>query len=145
MILVGEAHPDFPVESLIRSLESLRARARARLHAHRGFRRLHGRLRHRAEPALSDGRRELGQPAARARIGKAVLVSDVGSFREFPDDVCLKVPVGAGEEDVIFEYLNLLVSRPDVAPTLGARARLCGERMHLGPGGVAIRAFLGWR
>jgi hypothetical protein len=32
-------------------------------------------------------------------LGKAALVSEVGSFAEFPDDVCLKVPVGAGEED----------------------------------------------
>ena len=56
-------------------------------------------------------------------LGKAVLVSEVGSFREFPDDVCLKVPVGAGEEDLIFEYLNLLVSRPEVAQALGGRAR----------------------
>ena len=56
-------------------------------------------------------------------LGKAVLVSEVGSFPEFPDDVCLKVPVGAGEEDLIFEYLNLLVSRPEVAQALGARAR----------------------
>ncbi len=51
------------------------------------------------------------------------MVSEIGSFAEFPDDVCLKVPVGAGEEDLIFEYLNLLVSRPDVAQALGARAR----------------------
>jgi SAM-dependent methyltransferase len=51
-----------------------------------------------------------------------VLVSGIGAFREFPDDVCLKVPVGAGEEDLIFEYLNLLASRPDVARALGARA-----------------------
>jgi len=51
------------------------------------------------------------------------MVSEVGSFAEFPDDVCLKVPVGAGEEDLIFEYLNLMVSRPDVARQLGARAR----------------------
>jgi SAM-dependent methyltransferase len=56
-------------------------------------------------------------------LGKAVLVSDVGSFTEFPDGVCLKVPVGAGEEDLIFEYLNLLVSRPEVAKVLGRRAR----------------------
>jgi SAM-dependent methyltransferase len=56
-------------------------------------------------------------------LGKAVLVSDIGSFAEFPDDVCLKVPVGAGEEDLIFEYLNLLVSRPEVAESLGARAK----------------------
>ena len=31
--------------------------------------------------------------------------------------------MGAGEEDLIFEYLNLLVSRPEVARALGARAR----------------------
>jgi SAM-dependent methyltransferase len=56
-------------------------------------------------------------------LGKAVLVSEIGSFREFPDDACLKVPVGPGEEDLIFEYLNLLVSRPDLAREWGARAR----------------------
>jgi SAM-dependent methyltransferase len=47
----------------------------------------------------------------------------VGSFQEYPDEICLKVPVGAAEEDLIFEYLNLLVSRPEVAGELGARAR----------------------
>jgi SAM-dependent methyltransferase len=51
------------------------------------------------------------------------MVSEIGSFAEFPEDVCLKVPVGVGEEDLIFEYLNLLVSRPEVAQALGARAR----------------------
>ncbi len=56
-------------------------------------------------------------------LGKAVMVSEIGSFQEFPDDVCLKVPVGAGEEDLIFEYLNLLVSRPEVARALGERAQ----------------------
>ena len=56
-------------------------------------------------------------------LGKPVLVSEIGSFAEFPEDVCLKVPVGAEEEDLIFEYLNLLVSRPEVARELGARAR----------------------
>src|SRR5438309_10300831 len=56
-------------------------------------------------------------------LGKAVMVSDIGSFAEFPEDVCLKVPVGPGEEDLIFEYLNLLVSRPEVAMQLGQRAR----------------------
>jgi SAM-dependent methyltransferase len=35
----------------------------------------------------------------------------------------LKVPVDAGEEDLIFEYLNVLVSRPEVGRELGARAR----------------------
>lgn len=56
-------------------------------------------------------------------LGRAVLVSDIGSFREYPDEICLKVPVGAGEEDLIFEYLNLLVSQPELARALGERAR----------------------
>jgi predicted SAM-dependent methyltransferase len=56
-------------------------------------------------------------------LGKAALVSGIGSFQEFPDDVCVKIPVGPGEEDQIFEYLNLFVSRPEVARALGERAR----------------------
>jgi SAM-dependent methyltransferase len=61
-------------------------------------------------------------------MGKAVVVSDVGSFREYPDDICLKAPVDAGEEEHLFEYLNLLVSRPDVARSLGERAKTWAER-----------------
>ena len=77
-------------------------------------------------------------------LGKAVMVSEVGSFQEFPDDVCLKVPVGPGEEDLIFEYLNLLVSRPDVAQALGARAQgLRSARVQLGGGGAAVRRLSG--
>ena len=61
-------------------------------------------------------------------MGKAVIVSDVGSFREYPDEICLKAPVGASEEDHLFEYLNMLVSRPEFARALGARARQWVER-----------------
>jgi SAM-dependent methyltransferase len=51
------------------------------------------------------------------------MVSDVGSFSELPDDICLKVPVGIHEEDLIFEYLNTLVMRPDLTLAMGARAK----------------------
>ncbi len=61
-------------------------------------------------------------------LGKAVIVSNVGGFSEFPDDVCLKAPVDATEEDVLFEYLNLLVSRPEIARSMGERARCYVER-----------------
>ncbi len=56
-------------------------------------------------------------------LGKAVVVSEVGSFSELPESICLKAPVDASEEDHLFEYLNLLVSRPEVRKALGARAR----------------------
>jgi len=55
-------------------------------------------------------------------LGKAVVVSDVGAFAEFPDDVCLKVPVGRGEEELLTRYLALLVQRADLAAALGRRA-----------------------
>ena len=61
-------------------------------------------------------------------LGRAVLVSDVGAFSEYPDDICLKVPVGAGEEDLIFEYLNLLCSQPGMARGMGERARAWVQR-----------------
>ena len=56
-------------------------------------------------------------------LGRAVVVSDVGSFSDLPDQICMKVPVGAGETDLIFQYLDLLVSRPEVARSMGQRAR----------------------
>ena len=55
-----------------------------------------------------------------------MVVSDVGSFREYPDEICLKAPVDASEEDYLFEYLNLLISRPEVARGMGARAQKVG-------------------
>ncbi len=55
--------------------------------------------------------------------GKAVIVSDVGAFREFPDDICLKAPIGEGEEELLFQYLNLLFSRPELAKAMSERAR----------------------
>ena len=56
------------------------------------------------------------------------MVSDIGSFAEYPDEVCLKVPVDATEEDTLYEYLNLLVSRPDLRRSLGQSARAWVER-----------------
>jgi glycosyltransferase involved in cell wall biosynthesis len=61
-------------------------------------------------------------------MGKAAIVSDVGSFREFPDEICIKVPVDSSEEDCLFEFINLLVSRPEIARAMGAKARARVER-----------------
>jgi glycosyltransferase involved in cell wall biosynthesis/SAM-dependent methyltransferase len=128
MILAGEAHPDFPVQSLIRSL-GLSANVRML-----GFTELVDFVGYLAAcdivlnlrfPTVGESSGSLLRALG---LGKAVMVSDVGSFREFPDDVCLKVPVGAGEEDVIFEYLNLLISRPDIAREMETRARCYVER-----------------
>ncbi len=128
LILGGEPHPDFPVHSLIRTLQ---LSASARVLGYLDIEDFTGYM------AACDVVLNLRYPTAGETsgsllrafgLGRPVLVSDVGSFRDYPDDICLKVTVDQTEEDQIFEYLNLLVSRPDLARELGARARCWAER-----------------
>jgi glycosyltransferase involved in cell wall biosynthesis/SAM-dependent methyltransferase len=127
-ILAGETHPDFPVQSLVRTL-GLAASVRVL-----GFLPIEEFVEHIAAcdivlnlryPTVGESSGSLLRAMGLAR---PVLVSDIGSFRDFPDDVCLKVPVDQTEEDQIFEFLNLLVSRPEVARQIGHRAREWVER-----------------
>jgi len=128
MILVGEAHPELPLESMISSL-GLAAHVR-----HLGFTPIEDfngylgacdivlNLRY---PTVGESSGTLLRALG---MGKSVVVSDVGSFREYPDEICLKAPVDTGEEEHLFEYLNLLVSRPELTRALGVRARAWVER-----------------
>ncbi len=128
MILVGEQHPDFPVDSLIRTLG---LSAGVRLLGFTPSEDFAGYI------AASDIVLNLRFPTVGETsgsllrvlgLGRAVLVSDVGAFAELPDDICVKVPVGAREEDLILEFLRLLVSRRDLAQAMGQRARNYVER-----------------
>lgn len=128
MILVGEPHPELPLGSLIRSLE-LEAHVRVLgftpgedFMGYLGACDIALNLRY---PTVGESSGTLLRALG---LGKAVIVSDIGSFSEFPDDIVLKAPVGELEEDTLFEYLNLLVSRPEVARRLGANARRWVER-----------------
>ena len=123
MILAGEPHPELGLPEMIRSL-GLEAHVRVLgftpiedFETYLGACDVVLNLRY---PTVGESSGTLLRALG---MGKAVLVSDVGSFAEYPDDICLKVPVGAGEEDLIFEYLNALVTRPEMARALGARAR----------------------
>lgn len=123
MILVGEPHPEFPIEPMIRSMDlspNVRVLGFAPIEDFVGYLGACDIVLNLRYPTVGESS---GTMLRSLGLEKAVLVSEVGSFQEFPDDVCLKVPVGAGEEDQIFEYLNLLVSRPEVAQALGARAK----------------------
>jgi glycosyltransferase involved in cell wall biosynthesis/SAM-dependent methyltransferase len=127
MILAGEPHPDFPIEPLIVSM-GLSANVRIL-----GFTASDDFTGYMAacDVALNLRYPTVGESSGTLLrafgLGKAALVSDVGAFSELPD-VCVKIPVGPGEEDAILEYLNLLLSRPDVAGALGANARKFVER-----------------
>jgi len=123
MILVGEPHPELPLESMIRSLD-IGAAVRVL-----GFRPIEEFVGYVAAcdivlnlrfPTVGENSGTLMRALG---LGKAVIVSDVGSFSELPGDICLKAPVDAGEEDFLFECLNLLVNRRDLREGLGARAR----------------------
>src|SRR2546426_8066431 len=128
MILVGEKHPDFQVDSLIRSLDlwgAVRVLGFTPIEDFTGYIAASDIVLNLRYPTVGE---TSGSLLRALGLGRAVVVSEVGAFVELPDDICLKVPVGAGEEDLIFEYMNLLVSRRDVARSLGAHAHAYVER-----------------
>ncbi len=55
--------------------------------------------------------------------GKPVVLSDHQSMSEFPDDVCLKVPVGEQEEEQLAGKLAFLADNPEERHALGMRSR----------------------
>ncbi len=128
MILVGEAHSELPLDSMISSL-GLSAHVRhlgfAPIEDFNGYLAACDIVLNLRFPTVGENSGTLQRAFG---MGKAVVVSDVGAFREYPDEICLKAPVDASEEDHLFEYLNLLVSRPELARALGARAREWVER-----------------
>jgi glycosyltransferase involved in cell wall biosynthesis/SAM-dependent methyltransferase len=128
MILVGEAHAELPLASIIHSL-NLAAHARhfdfAPLDDFNGYLAACDIVLNLRYPTVGESSGTLLRSLG---MGKAVVVSDVGSFREYPDEICLKAPVDASEEEHLFEYLNLLVSRPELAREMGAKARAWVER-----------------
>lgn len=128
LILVGEPHPELPLQSMIQSLDLA---PHVRLLGYQPIEEFVGYL------AACDIVLNLRYPTVGENsgtlmralgLGKAVIVSEVGSFCELPSEICLKAPVDQSEEDHLFEYLNLLVSRPEARRELGERARAWVER-----------------
>jgi glycosyltransferase involved in cell wall biosynthesis/SAM-dependent methyltransferase len=132
MILVGEPHPEFALDQLIRALglsENVRILGFTPIEKFVDYIGACDIVLNLRYPTVGETSGSLTRALG---LGKAVIVSDVGSFAELPDDICLKVPVAPDrvqqEEDFIFEYLNVLVSRPDLARAMGERARAWVER-----------------
>lgn len=123
MILVGEPHPEMQLESTIALLG---LSANVRIIGHAPIDEFTGLLAS-CDIVLNLRFPTVGETSGtllRAMgLGRPVLVSDIGAFSEFPDEVCLKVPIGRDEERLIFEYLKLLITRPDLASAMGERAR----------------------
>jgi glycosyltransferase involved in cell wall biosynthesis/SAM-dependent methyltransferase len=123
MILAGEPHPELRLDSLIDTLKLapyVRLLGFTPIDDFNGYLGACDIVLNLRYPTVGESSGTLLRALG---MGKAVIVSDVGSFREYPDDILLKAPTGITEEDHLFEYLNLLVSRPDLARNLGANAR----------------------
>lgn len=147
MILVGEPHPEFKLDQLIRTLgltEHVRLLGFTPIEKFVDYIGACDIVLNLRYPTVGETSGSLQRALG---LGKAVIVSDVGAFAELPDDVCLKVPVSPHrrheEEDYIFEYLSTLTARPDLAEAMGSRAKEWVER-ECNWGSVADRyaAFL---
>ncbi|HSP69709.1 MAG TPA: glycosyltransferase [Bryobacteraceae bacterium] len=128
MILVGERHPELPLKSMIESLhlqQHVRHVDFAPMEDFNGYMSACDIVLNLRYPTVGESSGTLQRALG---MGKAVIVSDVGSFRELPDEICLKTPVDSTEEEHLFEYLNLLATRPSVRSALGDRAREWAER-----------------
>ncbi len=123
LILVGEPHPDFPVRQVITALgldDHVRVLGFTPIEDFTGYMAACDVVLNLRFPTVG----ETSGTALRALgLGRALIVSDVGAFSEFPDEICCKAPVDASEEDTLFEYLNLLLTRPEAARALGGKAR----------------------
>jgi len=56
-------------------------------------------------------------------VGRPVIVTDAGAFRELPDDCVWKIPVDARETDLLLACLEVLALRPEVRRQMGRNAR----------------------
>ncbi len=63
-------------------------------------------------------------------MGKPVLVSNAGQYAEFPDDCCLKVDLGANEQEMALAYLAALARDPELGRRIGERARRYIQAHH---------------
>ena len=63
-------------------------------------------------------------------LGKAVVVSDTGSFAELPEGCCARVAVDRDEEDQLLALLLTLADDPTLREELGRHARAYVEREH---------------
>jgi glycosyltransferase involved in cell wall biosynthesis/SAM-dependent methyltransferase len=123
MILVGEPHPELNLDAMISSLglgDRVRVLGFQAPEAFESYLSACDIVLNLRYPTVGE---TSGTLLRSLGLGKAVIVSDVGAFAEYPDEICMKVPVDATEEDTLFEYLNLLVGRPDLRKYLGQRAR----------------------
>lgn len=63
-------------------------------------------------------------------LGKPVIMSNTGSFAEYPDDCCIKIDVDEQEEEMLLAMMRALAANEDLRRQIGANARHYMQTQH---------------
>jgi glycosyltransferase involved in cell wall biosynthesis/SAM-dependent methyltransferase len=122
MLIAGEPHPEVPVDRMV---DQLGVRDHVFLQGHLPGEDL-DRCIAGCDVVLNLRWPSFGETsgiAARAfGLGKAVVMSDTGAAREYPDDICVRIPSDQHLETVLCETLAWLLSAPDTVGAIGSAA-----------------------
>lgn len=74
------------------------------------------------------------------KYGKAVIVTELNQYKEFPDEICWKVPVCEQEQELLKQYLKCLIDNKEVRKALGDNARNYADNV-LNPEKIAFQYY----
>ncbi len=122
MLIAGQPHPEVPVDSMV---DELGLRDKVFLLGHLPEENLDGYI-SACDVVLNLRWPSFGETSgitARAfGLGKAVIMSDTGAAREYPDDICVRIPGDQHLETVLCDTLVWLFSAPDIVSAIGCAA-----------------------
>jgi SAM-dependent methyltransferase len=122
MLIAGQPHPEVPVDSM---LDDLGLRDKIFLLGHLSEENLDGYI-SACDVVLNLRWPSFGETSgitARAfGLGKTVVMSDTGAAREYPDDICVRIPGDLHLETVLRDTLEWLLSSPDIVSAIGCAA-----------------------
>ncbi len=142
LLIAGQAHPEVPVEALIQelglqgSVHVLSYVPADTLDAHIAACNVVLNLRW---PSFGE---TSGITSRAFGLGRTVVMSDAGASREYPDDICVRIPGDEFLERVLGETLAWLASSPACTKEIGSAARRWAiQKLPLGSGGAPICRF----
>lgn len=123
LLILGEQSPHAPIA---REIDRLGLQGRILLLGHQPLEDFDGYL-SACDVVLNLRKNTLGETSGTMMrafsFGRPVIVSDVGSIRDLPEDVCIPVPHDRHEIQVISECISWLALNPGAAAEIGSRAK----------------------
>jgi glycosyltransferase involved in cell wall biosynthesis/SAM-dependent methyltransferase len=123
LLILGERHPQVPIEDGIRDLgleDRVLVKGHQALDDFDGFMAACNVVLNLRQTTFGESS---GTMFRAFGLGKPVIASAIGGVRELPDDICIKIPRDRHEIQVIGECLKWLLSSPEEAGEIGAKAK----------------------